>query len=312
MKAVIALSGLAGLLLLGPPLLRPGPPTPGELRVDVPGRFVRIEREVARRTALESQSRCRFEAERSASVPVGDGQELHLVAGSGSLEVVGVPGLNEVRAVGRACASSEEYLDGIRLAARGGATAIEVEALYPALSGWGLGGNRYASLELRVEVPEGMVARIQDGSGDLLATGVGSLELQDGSGAARVEATTGDLRVQDGSGELTITGVRGSVWIQDGSGEILLRDVGGDVEVEDSSGEVEIAGVQGSVTLSDSSGELDVREVGKDVRVLRDGSGSIVVDGVGGNLVVEHDGSGGIRQGNVQGSVDVPRRTRRG
>lgn len=247
MKAVIALSGLAGLILFGPPVLnfrhhhRP---------VSV------IVREVARQEVQPSapaHDQCRFEARRSLRQSLDADQLLRLLAGGGALEVVGVDGLGEVRAVARACASEEEYLNDLQLTSKMQGNALLLETHYPS---WGRSswGNRYARLDLRVEVPAGLAAEIQDGSGEMMVSGLGTVDIKDGSGGIVLTDILGDVRLEDGSGEITIRDVRGSVNVDDGSGEMALRSIGGDVRINDGSGEIEVQGVGGSLTVSDSSG----------------------------------------------------------
>jgi hypothetical protein len=297
MKGVILLSGLAGLVLFGPPVLRS--------RIHKHEVSVVVHEFSHAQASMGGQSDCRFEAERTVNSPAGSVEELRLRAGSGSLEVVGVEGLREIRAVGRACASHEELLSGIQLTSEGSGSTQLLEVRYPDLSGWS-GGNRYARLDLRVEVPAGMATDIQDGSGEITVSNLGSLQVQDGSGGMVVDGIQGDVTIHDGSGELEIRGVSGSVRVEDGSGSVVLVDVGSDVEIHDSSGELEIRGIRGSVTLHDSSGEVNVEDVTGFVRVVQDSSGEIVVNGVGGDFIVERDGSGEIRFENVSGNVDIP------
>ena len=78
MKAVIALSGLAGFLLFGPPIFH-------ATRVKH-RHLVQLDRDVVATATVEAQSRCRFEAERNLTASAGLGDLLHVVAGSGSLE----------------------------------------------------------------------------------------------------------------------------------------------------------------------------------------------------------------------------------
>jgi hypothetical protein len=284
MKAVIALSGLAGFLLFGPPLLHWN---------HVKHRHVvRVDRDVVARVAYEGQSRCRFEAQRSLTASVSLGELLHVVAGSGSLEVVGVAGLDEVRASARACASHEDFLEELQLTSRMEGRNLYVETEYPDWSDRMGGGERYARLDLRVEVPEGMAADIRDSSGEMALSNLG------------------DVVVDDSSGEIEAYGIQGNIRIDDSSGEITLRDVTGDVEIDDGSGEIDLSAVGGSVVIDDGSGEISVEDVEGSVRVARDGSGGIEVDGVGGDFVVERDGSGSIEFRNVTGRVDVPRKRR--
>jgi len=299
MKAVIFFSGLAGLLLFGPPVLRS--------RAHHPDISVIVHDHVQDTNVRIGQSDCRFEAERTLTSSAASLEGLRLRAGSGSLQVVGVDGLREVRAVARACASHEEFLEDLQITAEPSGSTLVMETHHPDWSGW-KGGNRYARLDLRVEVPAGMAADIQDGSGEMELSNLGSTVVQDGSGEAAISGIEGDLTVHDGSGELLIQGVSGWVIVEDGSGELVVEGVGADAEIHDSSGELQIRGIGGSLTLYDSSGEVEVRDVLGSVRVVQDSSGDISVQGVGGDLTVENDGSGGIRFSDIAGSVDVPRK----
>jgi len=312
MKAVIFFSGLAGLILFGPPVIKPLFHK-HEVSVIVHEIKHEIEAEIQEELKHEfdhqswdSQDRCRYEAERTASSS-GSVDALRLTAGSGFLEVVGVEGLREVRAVARACASHEEFLDDLLLLPDMAGNTFILETHYPDFSGW-RGGNRYARLDLRVEFPAGLAADIEDGSGEISISDLGSLMLDDGSGEVVINGIRGDLTIDDGSGELEIRGVSGTVSLDDGSGEIVLVDVGSDVMIDDSSGEIEVRGVGGSIELRDSSGEIDVQDVIGNVRVLSDSSGDIQVEGVGGDFIVDRDGSGSIQHEAVQGTVDIPKK----
>ena len=311
MKAVIFFSGLAGLLIFGPPFIK-SRTHKHEVSVIV-HEAVQAERASHSSAAREAhsswdgQERCRFEGERRASVPAGSVRDLVLRAGSGDLDVIGVEGLREIQAVGRACASHEEFLEEIRLEADLEGSTLVMETHHPEMRGWS-SGNRYASLDLRVEVPAGLAAEIMDGSGEMTVTDLGSVTIKDGSGGVMVQGIRGDLTIADGSGELQLQGVSGWLRVEDGSGEIVLIDAGSDVEIHDSSGEVEIMGVGGSVTLRDSSGEVEIENVRGSVTVLQDSSGDISVRGIGGDFVVERDGSGEISHEGVQGIVDIPKK----
>jgi hypothetical protein len=301
MKAVILLSGLAGLAIFGPPVLRS---RAHHHEVSI------VVHELSHSQAVRGeQSDCRFESERSITSPAGSVEGLKLRAGSGSLEVVGVEGITEIQAVGRACASHEDLLNEIQLTSEMAGSSLVMETHYPNLSGI-RGGNRYARLDLRVEVPAGMAAEIEDGSGEMTVSDLGSLMVKDGSGDLVISGIRGDLTVDDGSGELDIRGVSGSVTLEDGSGEVFLEGADSNVEIHDSSGELQIRGVGGSLTLYDSSGEVNIQDVAGFVKVVQDSSGDIVVNNVGSDFIVERDGSGGIRYENVGGSVDIPQKKR--
>ena len=154
--------------------------------------------------------------------------------------------------------------------------------------------NGYARIDLRVEVPLGMEAEIDDGSGSMTLSGLG------------------DLIVDDGSGGIYVENILGSVDIEDGSGNLEIRDVQGDVYVDDGSGSMDIVGVTGSITVEDGSGSIDIRDVGQDVLAYEIGSGRTRVSGVEGNFTVRDGRHDRIRYSDVRGVVDIPEPRRRG
>lgn len=241
------------------------------------------------------QERCGHRAERSARAPASAADRLTLRAGSGSLRVEGVRGLNEVRVRGVACASDPELLEALRVTATSSGGDVAVNTGYPEGDDRGWRGG-YARLDMVVEVPmdpEGrgwMAADVHDTSGGLELSGLG------------------DTRIDDNSGEIVARDINGRLRIDDNSGEIHARDVSGDVEIDDGSGEIVVEDVGGTVTLADGSGTIDVRDVEGDVWVRDDGSGDIRVVEVGGDFRVVDGGSGEVRYRDVAGRVEIPRR----
>ena len=214
-----------------------------------------------------------FSAPRDATGDARGARAVEIEALAGSLRVVGVAGLTEVRVRGRARASRRERLDEIRLEARRQGDAVVVRADIPERDddrGW-RGNDDWRLLDLVVEVPRGLAARIEDGSGAVEVRGVGALTLRDGSGGIEVDDVA-SADVEDGSGSLRVRNVRGDLRVRDGSGSVEAERVGGSFTVE------------------------------------RDGSGGIDARDVAGDFLVERDGSGGIDHAGVRGRVTVPRR----
>ncbi|MEQ9399200.1 MAG: hypothetical protein RJQ04_08500 [Longimicrobiales bacterium] len=237
---------------------------------------------------------CSFAVDRTASVPVGGASGLSVSSGSGDLRVEGRAGLDEVRVVGRACASEEDWIDDLRVTLERRGDELVLTTHYPDRDGRrSRSGRTVARIDLIVEVPLGMAADIEDSSGGMIVRG------------------TGATRIDDSSGEIVVDGIRGSLTIDDSSGGIDVRDVGGAVRIDDGSGEIEVSAVRGPVTIADGSGSIDVVEVDQDVVVERDGSGSISVRDIQGGFSVLRDGSGSIRHSGVAGAVDVPEKKRR-
>lgn len=240
--------------------------------------------------AQRGRDRCEFRAELSAELSASASDRLRLEAGSGSLVVEGRAGASAVTVTATACASDEWMLEELDVVLERRGSTVDLETLHP--NQWWRNGD-YARIDLRVEVPLGMDAEIDDGSGSVTLSGLG------------------DLRLDDGSGEIYVENILGSVDIDDGSGEIEIRDVQGDVFVDDGSGSIDIVGVTGSVTVDDGSGSIDIRDVGQDVLAYEIGSGTIRVSGVEGNFTVRDGRNERIRYSSVQGVVDIPEPRRR-
>jgi hypothetical protein len=217
---------------------------------------------------------CRYTAERTATIAASGISTLDLEAGAGSLRIVGKAGISQIQVRGHACASSDAMLAELQLRANRSGGTYTVEALGPDNSREWRDDDSYARIDLVIEVPTSIFARVSDGSGEAFVSGVAGLDMDDGSGELEISDIGGDVTIDDGSGELSITDVQGDVSVDDGSGEVTIRDV------------------TGSVTVSD-------------------GSGSIRVSRVGGDFTVRSDGSGDVQQSGVTGAVRVPGRDRK-
>lgn len=238
------------------------------------------------------QDDCKYEAQRSTTLDAAGIRQLDLEAGAGFLKIQGKPGQTSVVLRGRACASSQSRLDDIKLDARRDGGSVLVKAnIHDDDSNRRLWeNNQYSRLDLTIEVPAGMDAIIDDGSGEIELDGLGAVQLEDGSG--EIDASNlKSISIEDGSGEITLTDIDGAVEIEDGSGEISLRNIAGAIDIDDGSGEITVRGARASVVISDASGSIDVSDVTGDFTVKDDGSGSIDYD-------------------NVKGRVDIPRRRR--
>jgi hypothetical protein len=238
-------------------------------------------------------NQCEHSADRSATLDASSARLLELEAGSGSLKIEGKPGLNRVIIRGKACASSADLLEDIGLETSREGSSVVVRANVRDRDDWSQHNwrnNAYARLDVVVEVPAGMAAEIEDGSGEIDLSNLGAVRIKDGSGSI-VANDLASARIEDGSGEIRLVDIRGAVDIEDGSGEIELANIDGLVEIEDGSGEITVRASKNSVRISDSSGSISVRDIA-------------------GDFIVDHDGSGGIDYDNVRGRVDIPRRRR--
>jgi hypothetical protein len=244
-------------------------------------------------TAGYAQSSAPYSAPRNAVVDASGAKSVEVEAGAGSLRVEGKAGLRQVQVTGTAHSSSQQFLTRIKLIAERRGDVVFIKADIPE-NNWSFSHDDYdASLDLVVEVPQGVNAEVSDGSGDAKVLNVGSLE------------------ANDGSGSFSVIGAAGSVLITDGSGDLTIENVGGDVKVNDGSGDINVRNVTGSFTVeSDGSGSIYATDVRGSVVVQNDGSGSIEVNKVGKDFKVESKGSGSIQYADVSGQIDIPERHR--
>lgn len=230
---------------------------------------------------------------------------------------------------GRACASSEGWLEDLKVEQRREGDRLHVR-LYRDRQVRGIFlGRNYAYLDMSGSVPDDVLVQLSVGSGDAWVTGAAAMSADVGSGdvearriAGRVTAQvgSGDIELDDigslhvlsiGSGDVEAGSVRGDVEVGSiGSGDFTLSGAGGDASVESiGSGDAELHEVRGNVSIgSIGSGDARLRNVGGSVTVDAIGSGDLDARGVRGDLTVNGKGSGSVRHEGVEGNVDVPRK----
>ncbi len=244
-------------------------------------------------SAAHAQWSSPYTAPRNAVVDAAGAKSIEVEAGAGLLRVEGKPGLRQVQVTGTARSSSQQFLTRIKLIAERRGDVVFIKADIPDDERSYRDNSYSASLDLVIEVPQGINAEVGDGSGDTKITNIGSLDASDGSGSFSVIGAAGSVRITDGSGDLTIENVGGDVRVNDGSGDINVRNVTGSFTVE-----------------SDGSGGIYATDVRGSVIVQNDGSGSIEVNKVGKDFRVESKGSGSIDYAEVSGTIDIPERHR--
>lgn len=255
---------------------------------------------------------CEFTAPRSAKVDTAGAKRIEIHARAGSLVIEGVKDASQAQASGRACASEQKFLDDIRIETRREGDVAYVEVVMPDTEKVMLFGIKdlYATLDLRVSVPEQLPVVAVDSSGEAEIRNLASLNMTDSSGELRIDDVRGDLTVRDSSGEIRVKNIGGTVRLTDSSGDVEIDGVERDVLIDvDSSGGLEISRVKGDVRIDqDSSGDIRIADVEGAVRIDTDSSGGVDVRRVGGGFKLGSKGSGGIHVADVKGEVDVPQR----
>lgn len=234
---------------------------------------------------LAWDSDCRYGADRGGSVDTAGASRVEIMARAGDLRVK--PSRSDtLTASGRACASSQAFLDQTLVHLQRDGDVVRVHVQVPdEMKGFGM---LYAQLDLTVEVPTGLPVDVTDSSGDMTLEGVNV------------------ATVRDSSGDIVARRLLGDVAIEDSSGDIRVEDSAGAVRLTDSSGDIVVRGAQSVHVTVDSSGDIDIGRVAHDVVIERDSSGDIDVSDVGGRFELLADGSGRVHVAAVKGTVTLP------
>jgi hypothetical protein len=220
---------------------------------------------------LASTSSVAYEEVRELALDASGVASFNIDAGSGSLDIVGVPGAREITltATIRVPGTSEakalrKIEEDMTLTLEANSDGAELNARFKSgFFGWG----RTRSIDLEVRVPESM-----------------TLIIDDGTGSIDIENVRGDLTIDDGTGSLTLINVGGDVDVRDGTGSISISGVGGNISVDDGTGSIDIRGVNGSVTLDDGAGSISVEDVEEDLIIVAEGAGSLTYENVRGSV----------------------------
>ena len=216
-----------------------------------------------------------YEEVRELKLDTAGIRTLNVDNSAGSIDIVGVAGLSEIRVTATIVVPNKSEnkarrkieKDLVLLLDRNRDTAV-LNAYFEHGGWFNFGESAAVSLEIRV--PEEL-----------------QLFIDDGSGSIDIEGVLGDVEVDDGSGSITLANVGGEVEIDDGSGSISVRDVGGDLFINDGSGSIKVRGVAGSVIVDDGSGGIDIHDVEKDLTIVDDGSGGLQFSNIGGRVEKE-------------------------
>lgn len=212
-----------------------------------------------------------YKEAREMSLATGGIGSLEIHAGSGSMEITGVSGLDEINVEATIVVparnddkAKKKIEDDLVLYLEKEGDGAVLQAHFDS-SAFSFGDS--PTVHLTIRVPENM-----------------SLDIDDGSGSIEIEDVRGDIKLDDGSGSITLSNVGGTVEIDDGSGSITARGVGGDIKIDDGSGGITVSDVAGSVIIDDGSGSIDARDVENDLIIVNDGSGGLSFSNVGGKV----------------------------
>jgi hypothetical protein len=229
-----------------------------------------------------------FDETRHLELSAAGIRTLKIQCGSGFLTVIGVKGIDRIRATAqieiRGIQENEfqNYLEKqllLSLDTQGNDAVLQADVKKSFLK------KIEAKINLTVKVPRTLKVAIEDGSGAIMVTNLsGGLQLDDDSGSIDIINMEDNIKIADGSGRLDIEDVRGNVEVQDGSGHIKINLIKGNVGINDGSGSITVQDVAGNVTVTDGSGSIEIQEVTQNVFINAAGSGELNIDGVKGKV----------------------------
>ena len=236
----------------------------------------------------------KFAAARALKLDVAGAKAVVFEVNQHDLKVVASPGGGQLD--GRACASSQEWLEQLVLDQRKVGDKLVVSLRREGRdSGISLGSS-YAWLDIRGSVPDNLPLQFKVGSGDASVDNAQSLSVDVGSGDAIVRGTRG-IHAAVGSGDLDIDGGSSLNLLSLGSGDVKVRNIGGDaVTGTVGSGDLKISDVRGNARLDTvGSGDIGFKRVQGNVEVGVVGSGDVDLSDIGGNVRNAQSRLGDIR-----------------
>ncbi|MFU8851900.1 DUF4097 family beta strand repeat-containing protein [Micromonospora sp. SL1-18] len=100
-------------------------------------------------------------------------------------------------------------------------------------------GNR-CGISWEVTVPEGVTVRGETGSGDIVLSQVGAVDVKLSSGDVSVTGARGDVRAETSSGNIAVVDATGAVRLRASSGRVEARRLAAGVDAKTSSGDVTV------------------------------------------------------------------------
>lgn len=256
---------------------------------------------------------CAFSRDIALKLDTTGARTVQLQIGSDDLHAEAVPAGASLN--GRACASSQEALDGIKVSQsrQGDKLVVKVENEYTKgnvnLNAGSLQFKRYAFTQLHAQIPDNVLVQVIAGSGDVIVNNAKRASVDLGSGDAELRGVQQDAYAQVGSGDLLVEGAGSLRILGIGSGDAVVRNIAGAVQVDRiGSGDLRIQRSGGVEIGAVGSGDVKLETIRGNVHVKAVGSGDVVAKDIQGDLSVDAIGSGDVSHRNVSGSLNLPRR----
>lgn len=220
--------------------------------------------------------------QRELTLDSQDLQGLIAETGAGSLEIIGVEGLTQIKLVADIYSNKDSNDNKLILTLEKKANKAKLKADFEQS-----GFNNYSPyIDLKLQVPANLALDIDDGSGAILISKMtADINVKDGSGELIINGGN-NVSIDDGSGDIEVSKISGNLTIDDGSGAIKVTDIRGNIAIDDGSGNIEVANVQSPVTITDGSGDINVFNT-KGLTILAAGSGDVKFNKIDGPVSME-------------------------
>lgn len=220
--------------------------------------------------------------QRELTLDSQDLQGLIAETGAGSLEIIGVEGLTQIKLVADIYSNKDSNDSKLILTLEKKANKAKLKADFEQN-----GFNNYSSyIDLKLQVPANLALDIDDGSGAILISKMtADINVKDGSGELIINGGN-NVSIDDGSGDIEVSKISGNLTIDDGSGAIKVTDIRGNIAIDDGSGNIEVANVQSAVTITDGSGNINVFNT-KGLTILAAGSGDVTFNKIDGPVSMQ-------------------------
>lgn len=198
--------------------------------------------------------------------PLSGPINLHVRLGHGKLTVTAVDDCTEASVTLTALSKSSDILDRIAVGMNGHTLEVLTPregGLIDFLGGW---KRDAASVDAQITVPAGTAVKLTTFTADIAVVGrTGGADVATGTGTIVLDEVDGDVRLRFGSASSRVERVTGSATVRSGSGDAIFGEIRGDLEAGFGSGDLQADVVRGSSRLRAGSGNLRLDAVHGDV-----------------------------------------------
>ncbi|ARU59850.1 hypothetical protein CBW65_01360 [Tumebacillus avium] len=132
-----------------------------------------------------------------------------------------------------------------------------------------LADDESGTIDLKVQVPEGVVLRVRTDAGDVLVSDYkGNADLYSKIGAVKVDTLNGSLLAKVDKGTLNIREIYGKADLHSGQGSVTVDKIGNDLRLRSDAGDAKIGQVAGKLDLYVKLGKVQINTIGDAINAI--------------------------------------------